>query len=343
MGDNVKRILVIEDELDIQELLENFLKAEGYEVVLAGDGVEGILQFSKGSFDLVLLEDSGELISRFAAQNNVEVEVVDAQYNIVNIPGYTDSYMRDAAVQESVVVTTDTQSTDPDTIDYYFSTGFVVDSISSVDVSMGTSTSYPFSFADSDEPYSLIVISSMRPVNQAAQALVRILPLLVAAILLMSLLGSWFYSRYVTRPIVNISRISKKMSDLEFDWHCEATRSDEIGVLATSLNHLSKKLSAALDELKAANASLQADIDQERELERKRLAFFSAASHELKTPVTVVKGQLEGMLNNVGVYQDHNKYLKRSLEVTGRMEELVQELLAVSRICTTAVHVKQNG
>ncbi len=52
----MKKILVIEDEVDIQELLENFLKDGGYEVVLAGDGVEGISQFSKGSFDLVLLD-----------------------------------------------------------------------------------------------------------------------------------------------------------------------------------------------------------------------------------------------------------------------------------------------
>ena len=58
------------------------------------------------------------------------------------------------------------------------------------------------------------------------------------------------------------------------------------------------------------------------------MAFFNAASHELKTPVTILKGQLSGMLDGVGVYQDRDKYLLRSLQVTGRMENLVGEMLA---------------
>lgn len=73
-------------------------------------------------------------------------------------------------------------------------------------------------------------------------------------------------------------------------------------------------------------------MERARELERQRLAFFSAASHELKTPVTILKGQLSGMLDGVGVYRDREKYLARSLQVAGRMEALVGELLAVSRM-----------
>lgn len=52
----MKHILVVEDELDIQELLENFLLDAGYQVTLASDGVEGITAFSTGKFDLVLLD-----------------------------------------------------------------------------------------------------------------------------------------------------------------------------------------------------------------------------------------------------------------------------------------------
>ena len=85
-------------------------------------------------------------------------------------------------------------------------------------------------------------------------------------------------------------------------------------------------------ELEHANAALRRDIEHERELERQRLAFFSAASHELKTPVTILKGQLGGMLAQVGVYRDREKYLARALEVTGRMERLIREILTISRI-----------
>lgn len=52
----MKHILVVEDEMDIQELLENFLIDAGYQVTLASDGVEGIAAFRSGEFDLILLD-----------------------------------------------------------------------------------------------------------------------------------------------------------------------------------------------------------------------------------------------------------------------------------------------
>lgn len=50
------RILVVEDEEDIREILKNYLSTEGYDVVLADDGVDGIAKFHGGSFDLILLD-----------------------------------------------------------------------------------------------------------------------------------------------------------------------------------------------------------------------------------------------------------------------------------------------
>lgn len=52
----MQRILAVEDDLDIQELLQNFLQDAGYEVVVACDGVEALSQFAAGHFDLVLLD-----------------------------------------------------------------------------------------------------------------------------------------------------------------------------------------------------------------------------------------------------------------------------------------------
>jgi two-component system sensor histidine kinase VanS len=89
-----------------------------------------------------------------------------------------------------------------------------------------------------------------------------------------------------------------------------------------------------MDKLRKANAALERDIEFKREQEVERLAFFSAVSHELKTPITVLKGQLTGMLDGVDVYRDRDKYLARALTVTGRMEGMVQELLTVTRLET---------
>ena len=62
----MQRILVVEDDLDIQELLKNFLQEVGYEIVLASDGVEALSTFSSAQFDLVLLDVMLPKIDGFA-------------------------------------------------------------------------------------------------------------------------------------------------------------------------------------------------------------------------------------------------------------------------------------
>ncbi|MDO5424532.1 MAG: response regulator transcription factor [Eubacteriales bacterium] len=52
----MKQILVIEDDDDIRELLDNFLTSAGYQITLAADGIEGLLQFEKKAYDLILLD-----------------------------------------------------------------------------------------------------------------------------------------------------------------------------------------------------------------------------------------------------------------------------------------------
>lgn len=195
-----------------------------------------------------------------------------------------------------------------------------------------TDLNYPFSFQGDSQVYTLFITPPVQGANQTLQALGQVAPWLLCVMLLFSALCAWLYSRWLTRPIVRLSAISQKMAELDFSWRCEETRADEIGVLGRSLDTLSDNLSTALDNLQSANAALRQDIDRERELERQRLAFFSAASHELKTPVTILKGQLTGMLEGVGDYRDKERYLAKALGVTGRMEGLVQEILTVSRM-----------
>lgn len=189
-----------------------------------------------------------------------------------------------------------------------------------------------FSFKDSSEKYQLLVFASTRAVNQAVEALGRIWPWLAAAILLVSVLTSLFYAHFITRPIVRLSGISQKLSELDFDWRCRERRTDEIGTLARNLDELADRLSYSMQELQAANDTLQKDVERERQLEQAQRDFFSAVSHELKTPITIIKGQLGGMLDRIGVYTDRDKYLARSLAVVNQMEGLVRELLTISRM-----------
>ncbi|HIR18738.1 MAG TPA: HAMP domain-containing protein [Candidatus Pelethomonas intestinigallinarum] len=198
-------------------------------------------------------------------------------------------------------------------------------------------------FSGQEGLYTLYVTPRLEVENLAVRALVQMAPWLLLALLAFSLLCAMIYSRYITRPVVRLSAIAGKMAELDFHWSCGETRRDEIGQLGRSLDEMARRLDGALTDLETANQALRGEVERERELDRQRMAFFSAASHELKTPVTILRGQLAGMLEGVGVYQDRDKYLLRSLQVTGRMENLIREMLAISRMETGSVAVRQEA
>lgn len=187
-------------------------------------------------------------------------------------------------------------------------------------------------FSDSTDEYTVFFSKNTEKESQVVEALQKAIPVLSVVIIAVSIVAAFFYTVYMTTPIKRISRISRQMAALDFSGLCSVRRTDEIGVLAGSLNDLSGKLSSALSQLKSANKQLQAEIDKERELERQRIDFFSAASHELKTPITIIKGQLQGMLYQVGRYKDREKYLEECLATTDTLEKMVQELLTISRL-----------
>lgn len=201
---------------------------------------------------------------------------------------------------------------------------------------------YTASFSDSDSLYTLLVTRNAAKRTQTEEAIQRTLPVLCTVVLFGSIISAFFYSWYMTAPIKKVSKLSKQMADMDFSGSCSAGRTDEIGVLSDSLNTLSRKLETTLSELQAANQKLQADIDMERRLEKQRVEFFAAVSHELKTPITIIKGQLQGMLYHVGRYKDRETYLAESLEVTDTLERMVQELLTISRLDTPGYTCKKS-
>ena len=179
-------------------------------------------------------------------------------------------------------------------------------------------------------------------VAELQRAFQKVFPLLAFIVFCVSLVTGWIFSHLITKPVLKISRISKEMSELQFEWQLDEQRTDELGILAKSLNYLSQKLNVTLNDLQAANRKLELDIEHEKALEQARTNFFSAVSHELKTPITIIKGQLEGMLLGIGPYKDHERYLTRSLEITNTLETMVQDILTISRLETAGADFKKD-
>jgi two-component system sensor histidine kinase VanS len=115
------------------------------------------------------------------------------------------------------------------------------------------------------------------------------------------------------------------MKNLAMEQPLGINRQDEIGELAVNLNEMTDNLSRTLQQL-------QEEMEKERKQEKQRQELFTAISHELKTPLTIIKGQLQGMIDQVGTYKDRDAYLVGTLATTAKMEEMIQQLLFVSQL-----------
>ena len=280
-------------------------------------------------------QDCGPLLDRFIRTSGAEAMLVGPDGQIAD----TGSQLAVQSLYEndSLVVT----SAQGDSAVTYEASASDSNDTVAVTLSEQATITAEVRFSGQDGPYTLYVTPRMEAENLAVRALAQMAPWILLVLLIFSLLCALVYSRYITRPIVRLSSIAGNMARLDFQWESGEKRRDEIGQLGRSLDQLARRLSAALTELEGANRALRGEVERERELDRQRMAFFNAASHELKTPVTILKGQLSGMLEGVGVYQDRDKYLLRSLQTTGRMENLIGEMLAISRMESGAAALRQ--
>ena len=115
-------------------------------------------------------------------------------------------------------------------------------------------------------------------------------------------------------------------------WQCKINRTDEIGILANSLNSMSQNLSDTMLKLETANRQLKQDMEHIDELNKQRQYFLATASHELKTPITIIKGQVESMIMEIGRYKDTRTILPETLKEIENMEQLVKEILSISKL-----------
>ena len=196
-------------------------------------------------------------------------------------------------------------------------------------------------FVNNGKSYTITVMLNANATKQIAEIFPKVFPYVLGIIFGISGVVSYFYSRFLAKPIVEISNVSKRMTNLDMTWRCDISRTDEIGVLANNLNEMAVRLDNALHDLQTANKKLKADFDKEREQDKRRRDFFSAISHELKTPVTILKGELDGMILNVGKFKDRDRYLQEAYETTQAIEKLVREIMVLAKLETISLNKQE--
>lgn len=143
----------------------------------------------------------------------------------------------------------------------------------------------------------------------------------------------FFYSKRITKSIVNLSHIAKSIANLDFSKKYEVKSSDEIGVLGESINLISEELNKAMDELMVANDNLKEDIERKKQIDEMRKSFISSVSHELKSPIGITRGYAEGLKYNIANNEEiRNRYYDILIDEADKMDKLVGQLLNLSNL-----------
>ena len=179
---------------------------------------------------------------------------------------------------------------------------------------------------------NLIVMATFQPIDEASKVLILFIPYISIMVIIIGLGSAYLYSRLITKPILYINQGAQKMANLDFSKKIEVRSQDELGELSKNLNDLACNLQQNMEALEKANQQLKNDIEKEREIEKKRREFFAIVSHELKTPLTTLKGHIEGMIYQIGPYKDRDMYLQKNFQTVEDMEKLIREILSISKL-----------
>ncbi len=185
----------------------------------------------------------------------------------------------------------------------------------------------------SDDSTSFIMSMPVASVRESVELSNRFLAYVGLAALAGGSILIYFTTKMVVSPILSLTNLSERMSNLDFDAHYTGNASDEIGVLGHSMNLLSQRLKETVGELKTANLKLQKDIEEKTQIDEMRKEFIANVSHELKTPIALIQGYAEGLTE--GMAQDpesRDYYCEVIMDEANKMNKMVKQLLTLSAL-----------
>ena len=194
--------------------------------------------------------------------------------------------------------------------------------------------SYMFLTGILDNGYVLYIRMPISPIEESVKISNTVLLMIGGITLVVAGIIESFISRKFTNPILQLNDIANKMAKLDFSKKYRITDTeDEINELGRSINTMSDKLESTIKELQKNNIELEKDIEEKSKIDEMRKQFISDVSHELKTPIALIQGYAEGLIENVNSDEESRKfYAEVILDETNKMDKLVKQLLELMKL-----------
>lgn len=179
----------------------------------------------------------------------------------------------------------------------------------------------------------IMLRASVESIQESAQISNQFFIYVTICVSCVSFLAMLFISKRFTEKIVDLAKITQKMSHLDFAQKYPVETEDEIGILGNSINTLSETLEKTLGELKSANVQLKRELEQKVQIDEMRKEFLSNVSHELKTPIALIQGYAEGLQENINDDEESREfYCEVIMDEASKMNVLVKKLLDLNQI-----------
>ena len=181
----------------------------------------------------------------------------------------------------------------------------------------------------------ILMRTAVESIRESAAISNRFLLFVGAAAIVSSLLVAFFTTRHITKPLQQLTDISKRMVDLDFNAKYESNRSNsyEVEELGNHINRLSENLERTISELKTVNVELQDDIEKKIQIDEMRKEFLSNVSHELKTPLALIQGYAEGLQECINDDAESREfYCDVIIDEADKMNRMVKKLLTLNQL-----------
>lgn len=174
----------------------------------------------------------------------------------------------------------------------------------------------------------LVYEVGIQSLNKATETMMDFIVILLGIVLIMSILISFILSRTISRPIRSLNELAESMKSKTVDPLMVTKEDDEIGQLNQTLNEL-------YEELRGSIYQLNAELHKERNAEKLKKRFLAQATHELKTPIAVIRGYAEILYD--GMYKDEeerDRYLQNIYEESESVSHLILDVLDYTKMET---------